>query len=99
MIDKEIRKKLGLPITKDIIYIYPRHGEHENETVKVKSIKVFEPPYTTGGYSLLLELENGDEVCCHSLLLKSVQCGVRYKESNNDVNVWDLDRLSSKLGW
>ena len=98
MIDRETRKKLGLPLTKDIIYIYPRYGEYANEVVKVKSFEIG-MAYTSGNYSLTLYLENGDVLDCNSGLLKSLQCGKRYKTESNDVNVWDLDRLSRRLGW
>lgn len=67
MIDKSLKQKHGLPVTKDVVYYAP--GTDTPIKVKqLRAIKVFD------GWSVLeLILENGNTVMIHSSFLKEMQ--------------------------
>ena len=67
-IEKDIRRALNLPITKQLVY-YP--DKNENITVNVETYKIIE--VFSNWWTITIHLENGDDVNIHNLYLKEMQ--------------------------
>ncbi|GBG97180.1 3'-5' exonuclease [Lactococcus termiticola] len=69
-ISEELRRELGLPITRGLVYY--REVEHKSwAMLNVKGMGILQE-YSSGA-SLLIALENNEEVCIHSDFLKEMQ--------------------------
>lgn len=92
---KELRKQLGLPITKDLIY-YRHFGYDDEEIHKVIAYEpIFDYP-ESNSKTLKLTLENGENVNIHSMYLAEMQSAKSVEETNkNTTAVVEFKKIKS----
>ena len=84
--DRELRKKLKLPLKKDIVYHPNRHTE---DTIKVKDIRIVKEYETF--CDLEITLITGERVNIHSGYLENMQSPIfvdNMKRQDRNGDVW-----------